>query len=233
MLLGGDAAHIHSPFGGQGLNTGIGDAENLAWRLALVTAGRAGTALLDSYQAERRPVAAEVLASTSSMTRLGLGDTAVARLVRDRVFVPLLNQPWVQRWLWERASQLTLSYRSGRVVLPPQWSSSWQRGDRIPDLTCRREDGARTQLHAELGPRWALLGERSEAAQRCLHVARGRLGDHRLIPLIPDRKPPREVLLVRPDAHLAWRGSTSDGLRRWLTSALDPNLAMPHEVIEL
>jgi 4,5-epoxidase len=57
-LLAGDAAHIHSPFGGQGLNTGIGDAENLAWKLALVTENRAGTTLLDSYEAERRPVAA-------------------------------------------------------------------------------------------------------------------------------------------------------------------------------
>ena len=68
MLLAGDAAHVHSPFGGQGMNTGIGDAENLAWKLAMVVRGRAGQALLDSYTAERRPVAEEVLASTSSFT---------------------------------------------------------------------------------------------------------------------------------------------------------------------
>ncbi|WP_219415864.1 FAD-dependent monooxygenase, partial [Pseudonocardia nigra] len=61
VLLAGDAAHIHSPFGGQGLNTGLGDAENLAWKLALVAHGRADFALLDTYEAERRPVAADVL----------------------------------------------------------------------------------------------------------------------------------------------------------------------------
>ncbi len=57
ILLAGDAAHIHSPFGGQGMNTGIGDAENLAWKLALVVQGRAGESLLDTYEAERRPLA--------------------------------------------------------------------------------------------------------------------------------------------------------------------------------
>lgn len=228
VLLAGDAAHIHSPFGGQGLNTGIGDAENLAWKLALVTENRAGTALLDSYEAERRPVAAEVLASTSSMTRLVLGDTAVARLVRDRVFVPLLNRPWVQRRIWEQASQLTLSYRGGPLASPRRWSPSGQPGDRVPDLGCRRQDGARTQLHAELGPRWALLAAPSPTARGCLQVAREWLGDDRVLLLTPDRQSPRTVLLIRPDAHLAWRGNTSDGLRRWLAGALDPNLA--HEV---
>lgn len=227
VLLAGDAAHIHSPFGGQGLNTGIGDAENLAWKLALVTEGRAGTGLLDSYQAERRPVAAEVLASTSSMTRLVLGDTAAARLVRDRVFVPLLNRPLVQRRIWEQASQLTLSYRGGPLASPRRRSPlpGPGPGDRVPDVVCRRQDGAHTQLHAELGPRWALLAAPSPAAQGCLQLARGRFGADRVVALIPDGQPPRAVLLVRPDAHLAWRGRTSDGLRRWLAGALDPGSA--------
>ena len=57
VLLAGDAAHIHSPLGGQGMNTGIGDGENLAFKLALVVTGRADAALLDTYEAERRPVA--------------------------------------------------------------------------------------------------------------------------------------------------------------------------------
>lgn len=61
ILLAGDAAHAHSPFGGQGMLTGIGDAENLAWKLALVLRGGAGDPLIDTYQAERRPLATEVL----------------------------------------------------------------------------------------------------------------------------------------------------------------------------
>lgn len=98
----------------------------------------------------------------------------------------------------------------------------------MPDLGCRRQDGACTQLHAELGARWALLAAPSPTAQGCLQVAREWLGGDRVLLLTPDRQSPRAVLLVRPDAHLAWRGSTSDGLRRWLAGALDLNLA--HEV---
>jgi 4,5-epoxidase len=59
-LLAGDAAHIHSSMGGQGMNTGMGDAENLAWKLALVVRGLAGTDLIDTYEAERRPVATDL-----------------------------------------------------------------------------------------------------------------------------------------------------------------------------
>ncbi|MGH9212432.1 MAG: FAD-dependent monooxygenase [Acidimicrobiales bacterium] len=61
ILLAGDAAHVHSPFGGQGMNTGIGDARNLAWKLAMVLHGTAEPELLDSNEAERRPVAAKAL----------------------------------------------------------------------------------------------------------------------------------------------------------------------------
>ncbi|MFC8277064.1 FAD-dependent monooxygenase [Streptomyces sp. NPDC057271] len=101
ILLAGDAAHIHSPFGGQGLSTGLSDAENLAWKLALVATGRAHDALLDTYQAERRPVAHKVLESTSAMTRLIVGQTRSARAMRDHLFVPLMNRPPVQRPIWE------------------------------------------------------------------------------------------------------------------------------------
>ncbi len=73
VLLAGDAAHIHSPLGGQGMNTGIGDAENLAWKLALVISGRADDSLLDTYEAERRPIAKDVLESTSGLTELVVG----------------------------------------------------------------------------------------------------------------------------------------------------------------
>lgn len=91
----------------------------------------------------------------------------------------------------------------------------------MPDLLCRRQDGSCTPLHAELGPRWALLAAPSPIAQACLQVARDRLGGDRVSALTPDGQPARTVLLVRPDAHLAWQGNTSGGLQRWLTGALD------------
>ena len=91
ILLAGDAAHIHSPFGGQGMNTGLGDAYNLGWKLALVTQGRADERLLDTYEAERRPVAADVLKSTTNNTKLLLGTTLLTRLIRDYLFVPAMR----------------------------------------------------------------------------------------------------------------------------------------------
>ena len=238
ILLAGDAAHIHSPMGGQGLNTGLGDAENLAWKLALVASRRAAPALLDSYEAERRPVAAEVLASTSAVTRMVLGKSRLARMVRDRVFVPALNVPVVQRLIWEQASQMKVSYRSGplaqesRRPFRPGPRPSPRPGDRVADLACQRPEGGLTRLHGELGPAWVLLvpqavaRQAALAAQGCIDLARQRLGADLVTVLTPTdatssgRKP--HLLLVRPDAHLAWRGSPStSALHQWLTGALD------------
>lgn len=219
ILLAGDAAHIHSPFGGQGMNTGLGDAENLAWKLALVAAGRAQPALLDSYEAERRPIAAEVLASTSGMTRLVLGDTALARLARDHVFVPLLNRPWAQRLIWEHASQLKVSYRRGPLA-QRTFTTGPRPGDRVPDLACRDADGRNTRLHAELGSRWVLLVP--DPLDPRVPVARKRLGEHAVTVLVPSSSPALDVMLVRPDAHLGWRGASApDVLDGWLAGILD------------
>lgn len=226
VLLAGDAAHVHSPLGGQGMNTGIGDAENLAWKLALVVTGRAGAGLLDTYQAERRPVAADVLGVTSGATNLFFGDGAFARLLRDRLVVPLMNLPVVQRMIAEQASQLRVSYRGGPLA-QGRWRRSGSRpGDRVPDLPCRRTDGARTRLHAQLRGRWAVLapahgapgGQGDPGGQGAPGaVARAWLGD-RVTELTADV---RVVQLVRPDGHLAWRGSDPAALRRWLAGALD------------
>jgi 4,5-epoxidase len=220
VLLAGDAAHIHSPFGGQGLNTGIGDAENLAWKLPLVATGRAAPALLDTYEAERRPVAQEVLASTSGMTRVVLGGSAVARLIRDRVLVPLMNRPFVQRLIWERSSQLMISYRGGPLAgHAPPWSRP-RPGDRVPDLACRDAEAAPTRLHAELGSSWAVVAADPALRAACADAATKWLGAAAVARLTPTSGTPRDALLVRPDAHLAWRGTDAAGLQRWMVDAL-------------
>src|SRR5205807_922382 len=85
-FLLGDAAHIHSPVGAQGMNTGLQDAYNLAWKLALVVSGRAGEALLDSYEEERLPVARRLLSTTDRMFSLFVADDWLAGLFRTRVF---------------------------------------------------------------------------------------------------------------------------------------------------
>ncbi|MEZ0364748.1 FAD-dependent monooxygenase [Mycobacterium sp. pUA109] len=211
VLLAGDAAHIHSPLGGQGMNTGIGDAENLAWKLALVVSGRAEPTLLDSYGAERRPIAADVVASTSTVTVGALGQGRAARLLRDRVAVPLLNQGWLQRLIIDKASQLQVSYRRGPLGAR-RWPPVGRRaGDRVRNRECVRADGTAIRLYDALGPAWALLGPEPLA-----EIARARLGE--VVGLRGDG----EALLVRPDGHLAWRGTDPHALRGWLDGALGP-----------
>jgi 4,5-epoxidase len=150
VLLAGDAAHIHSPLGGQGMNTGLGDAENLAWKLALVVQGKAAAALLDTYEAERRPVAARVLATTTPATRLAMRPGVLPRAVRDFMW-PLLNLPVVQRRVVRAASQLDIRY-SG-------------------PLAAGRRGGERVPAFARTG-KWVLAGPVAG-----LEVARKRLGD--------------------------------------------------------
>lgn len=210
ILLAGDAAHIHSPLGAQGLNTGIGDAENLAWKLALVVSGRAEDGLLDAYEAERRPLARNVLNATTGVTGLALGDRMIHRLVRDRVAMPLLNRPWVRRRIVAKASQLQISYRRGPLAVKRRRIfPGLAPGDRVPDGDYNDTRGTNVRLHAILGPTWAFIGPESLVAP-----AKERLGDVAHLPGKGD------ALLVRPDGHLAWRGSDPAALRLWLDSAL-------------
>ncbi|MHA6804776.1 FAD-dependent monooxygenase [Salinifilum ghardaiensis] len=208
VLLSGDAAHIHSPFGGQGMNTGIGDAENLAFKLALVVRGRADVALLDTYRAERRPLAEYVLRATTANTKLLLADNPAARLLRNAV-LRLSAIPFVQRQMTWQASQLSINYRKGPLGSPR--GRRPRPGDRVPDLPCRDAEGRPTRLHAELRGRWALLSPTGRAAADPLGGS--------AVSLVPER-PARETWLVRPDAHLAWRGTDPTGPDRWLSTAL-------------
>jgi 2-polyprenyl-6-methoxyphenol hydroxylase-like FAD-dependent oxidoreductase len=115
VLLAGDAAHIHSPAGGQGMNVGIQDATNLAWKLALVVRGAAPAALLDSYQAERRPVALATISGTDSVTKLATLRHPLAVALRDRLVPWLLGRVLGRRTLLA-ASQLAVTYRTSAIV---------------------------------------------------------------------------------------------------------------------
>jgi 4,5-epoxidase len=213
ILLAGDAAHIHSPFGGQGLNTGIGDAENLAWKLVLVTKDIAGEQLLDTYQAERRPVAKDVVAGTTVATKILLGTNTTTRWLRDRLILPMLNRPIVQDRLLAVASQLSVSYRRGPLTPKIQIPIGLRPGDRVPDMACRRPDGTATSLHRELAGRWAVvIPDRGDPPQI------GRLGDEVIVlhGVVSD------TMLIRPDAHLAWRQRYATAeLQTWLDTILD------------
>ena len=116
-FLLGDAAHIHSPAGGQGMNTGIGDAINLAWKLAAVVAGRAPDSLLDSYEAERIGFARRLVATTDRVFSFATADGWIADIMRTRVaplLIPMATafRP-VREFMFRTVSQIMLSYRGG------------------------------------------------------------------------------------------------------------------------
>src|SRR5580658_8882751 len=130
----GDAAHIHSPVGGQGMNTGIGDAINLAWKLVEVIAGRASASLLDSYEPERIAFARRLVASTDRAFTLVSSEGALARIVRTRLAPALLSQIVKfgpsRRFLFRTVSQTTLNYRNGPLAAGS--AGTVHGGDRLP-----------------------------------------------------------------------------------------------------
>jgi len=224
ILLAGDAAHVHPPAGGQGMNTGIGDAENLAWKLAMVVNATAEHELLDSYESERRPIAAKVVKSTGAASDLILGNNLFARLVRDWVIIPLMKKASMQRRVWESLSQLKVTYRNGPLGCQGRRKLFTGRnplpGDRVPDIECARAEGlGGTTLHAELGNKWALVMPGRLASNEYTAVVAKRLGEDGIVSLVADHYSNEEIMLVRPDAHLGWRGRAGpDALDRWLTA---------------
>ncbi|MCB9684712.1 MAG: FAD-dependent monooxygenase [Alphaproteobacteria bacterium] len=141
VLLAGDAAHTHSPIGGQGMNTGLQDAHNLAWKLALVLRGLADEALIDSYEAERRPVARAVTQQTGQATRFAVARGAIPQLVRDRVVGFLAGFGLVQAPFLRRAAEIDVSYRSSPLSSEHGSSpspSALRAGDHVPDVPIYR-----------------------------------------------------------------------------------------------
>lgn len=172
VFLAGDAAHVHSPFGAMGMNTGIQDVYNLGWKLALVVSGTADVTLLDTYEEERRPVAEKVLGSTGPSTGLISSTHPVIEALREHVLGPLLEQERVQARLLSATTQLGIEYRGRslsrtsdaspldellgggdlRELVGREWQT-WRApkaGDRVLDGPCERLDGSATSLYEEL-----------------------------------------------------------------------------------
>jgi 2-polyprenyl-6-methoxyphenol hydroxylase-like FAD-dependent oxidoreductase len=126
-LLAGDAAHVCSPSQGHGMNIGIGDAVNLAWKLALVTAGDADPAVLDSYEVERRPVAEGVMATGEGMEDMGNFDGEAGRAARDAEVHAALTDPETAHSEAVAEAELNIDYRDSPIVVGGA-------GDRLPDL---------------------------------------------------------------------------------------------------
>ncbi|MDQ3638229.1 MAG: FAD-dependent monooxygenase [Actinomycetota bacterium] len=156
VFLAGDAAHIHSPTGGQGITTGVQDAYNLAWKLDLVLRGAAPDSLLDTYAEERLPIVRRVLKTTDQTASVFLAHSCARQLFRDRVVLPLLRSRVMQKRLTRRLSQLDMNYR-GTSLSDHQETGLLGRarvraGDRAPDVVFRdARTGAETSLFASLG----------------------------------------------------------------------------------
>ncbi|MFD9738440.1 FAD-dependent monooxygenase [Umezawaea sp. NPDC059074] len=190
VFLAGDAAHVHSPAGGQGMNTGIQDALNLGWKLAAVLRG-ADPAVLDTYQSERHPVGKLVLRSSGATIRLMTARSRAARAFRRVVLPFLLGREKVARKAAGMFSGVGISYGRGLV------------GSRAADVQLR--DG---RLFEALRRGGFVLVLENDAASVTAPIPTA----HRL-----DGGP---ALLVRPDGYLAWAGSSASGdwraaLDRW------------------
>jgi 4,5-epoxidase len=205
VLLAGDAVHIHSPAGGQGLNTGILDAHNLAWKLALVASGRAPDALLDSYGAERHPVAEDVLRLTHALVHYGTLSHPLKRMARDLVVPALGRNAAIQRRAACRISQVYVSYPPGPLAVPgrPGGRRGPAAGQRMPDISVRA-DGQPATLHQVLrsGRHVLLIPAASAAAVR----ADAALWPYRDDVDLVETVGAGPVVLVRPDGHVAAKG---------------------------
>ena len=198
VLLAGDAAHIHPPIGGQGLNLGLQDAVNLGWKLAAQIRGWAPDTLLDTYHAERHPVAADVLDNTRAQMEL-LSDEPGARAVR-RLLPELMDFDEVNRHLLEKITATGIRYDLG--------PGPDLLGRRLPDVEVKRG-----RLYDLMRGGRGLLLDRTERltvagwSDRVDHLA-----DATAVLDVPG-------VLLRPDGHVAWIGDDqrdlADHLARW------------------
>jgi len=151
VFLCGDAAHIHSPAGGQGMNTGLGDAFNLGWKLAAVARGHGTEALLDSYEKERLPVIDGVLKLTDQMTRMMTATTGPKVWMREW-FMPWASRLGMTKKMGERLSQLQVGYPQGPAVLPDARRKPGMIpvGNRVPPMAMKNQKAGRNTYLTDL-----------------------------------------------------------------------------------
>ena len=218
VLLAGDAAHVHSPMGGQGLGVGVQDSVNLGWKLAQVVNGTSPDSLLDTYHAERHPVAARVLQNTMAQVALG-GTSPRIEALRD-VMADLLGMEEPRKWMAGIMSGLDIHYDlgEGHPLL----------GRRMPDLDLVTADGPLrvfTLLHTAR-PVLLNLGEPGafDTSDIKLWTDRVQFIDAEYtgtweLPVLGTVAAP-DAVLIRPDGHVAWAGDAADASRPGLREAL-------------
>ena len=214
VLLAGDAAHVHYPVGGQGLNTGVQDAVNLGWKLAQVVKGTSPKSLLDTYHAERHPVAARVLRTTMAQTALTRADARITAVLETMAEMLAMDEPRTRTAAMLAGLDIHYDLGEGHPLL----------GRRMPDLDLVTADGpvrVFTLLH-DARPVLLNLGEpggfdSTPWADRVQLVDAEYAGPWEL-PVLGAVAAPTAVL-IRPDGHVAWVGDGTDtGLRDALST---------------
>ncbi len=193
MFIAGDAAHIHSPFGGQGMNTGLHDVWNLAWKLDLALRGRGNETLLDSYAAERLPVIQHVIETTHRLTKAMGTANRLAQTVRDAVIPMVSRLPPFQHAFVQTLSGLGIAYRGSPIVEGS--------GERYFDDGLRGGSGIKSRFLLVVGA----------AADPAVREAAGRLAES-LSDVVDLRLGSGGgIRLVRPDGYVAFAAHEADG----------------------
>ncbi|MEN3358826.1 MAG: hypothetical protein V7637_2808, partial [Mycobacteriales bacterium] len=197
VFLAGDAAHVHSPAGGQGMNTGLQDAANLGWKLAAVVAGRAGDQLLDSYQAERHPVGRQVLRLSAGLFRAAALRAEPLRAARGMFLAAAVRTPPLAAAAAGRISGIDVAYPAGP-------SAHRRAGHRAADLPLVPADGTGPgRLYEALrSGRFVLVAAGTRPA------AVDAWADQ--VDTVAAPSAPAALLLVRPDGYLAWATDAAD-----------------------
>jgi 2-polyprenyl-6-methoxyphenol hydroxylase-like FAD-dependent oxidoreductase len=206
-FLLGDAAHVHSPAGGQGMNTGMQDAFNLAWKLAMVIRGSATEKLLDSYSVERSEVGDQVLKSAGRLTAIGTLRNPVLQNLRNVVGHALLGLTPVQHALANNMSEVSIGYPNSPLNGPALAPSGPKPGDRIAPV-----DGQKPVGSGDL-PRFTLMAARTPATSD-LVTKFSRVLD----PDIRAPASPGGLWLVRPDGYVACSTTDPRGIADYLGS---------------
>jgi 2-polyprenyl-6-methoxyphenol hydroxylase-like FAD-dependent oxidoreductase len=222
VFLAGDATNIHSPVGGQGMNTGIQDAANLIWKIALVESGRAGRALLDSYDAERKPISDALVQTTAVALRAVTSSNWLLERIRDILLARIASLGAVQDRLRGAVSEIGIHYRRSPIVCDAAGDGPLRAGDRAPDCEIVDETGTGLRMsalmkepvhtlvavkpadEAELETVARLLSQYRDVMQGAVLID----GDDRFR---TDYAAERGMLyVIRPDGYIGYRGTCDD-----------------------
>jgi hypothetical protein len=194
MFIAGDAAHIHSPYGGQGMNTGLHDVWNLVWKLELVLRGHGNELLLESYSAERRPVIKHVIETADILTKVMGTPNKLAQVLRNAV-IPMVSRlaPFHHAFV-RRLSELGIAYHGSPIVEGA--------GERYFDDSLRGGAGILSRFVLLLGGNAspAVMGAARQLAEAFSDFVELRTGAA------------KNITLVRPDGYVAYAAQNGDAL---------------------